>query len=328
MTFQRLDILAPVICFASIAIAGIWYVSWYRRRTLRKAFGPRYADAAIIDFSRSGRMFRTVLLVLAVIFSVIALVGPTWGEKLREVHNEGSDVMILLDVSRSMIASDAEPSRLERAKNAIRFLVSGMKGDRAGLILFAGSSFIQCPLTSDMSAFSQFLDAASTGSIADQGTDIGSALEIAAKVFEKKRITSKVLFLITDGEDHEGKIDQAVAHLKKLEVTVYTAGVGRDGGAVISQNGEVLLDNEGHTVHTKIDEKTLKSISSETGGEFFDITDSFSGVSRIQKAMGESGQTDFGVKFVKEPQARYYIPALIVFLLLGAEPFVTERKRA
>jgi len=283
---------------------------------------------------RSGKkaLAKEILIFLAIVFAVLSLLAPEWGERTREVKKDGTDFLAVIDVSLSMDATDVKPSRLERAKTAVRLVTDELKGDRAGMVLFAGSAFLQCPLTTDLGAFSQFLDSVSTSSVSDQGTDIGAALSVAEKVFEKKRTTARVLFLITDGEDHEGNVMKQVTHLKGLGVSVYTAGIGKNSGEYVPERtnqGETFLkDSSGNLIKSSLNEDLLKKIASETGGQYINLTDSLSGVKDMLAALAKEKKQDFGSRMIREPEERYYFPASILFVLLLAELLVSDRRKS
>jgi Ca-activated chloride channel homolog len=262
---------------------------------------------------------------------VFAMLAPQWGETVREVRKDGTDFLVVLDVSQSMYATDIKPTRLDRAKNAVRLVADSLARDRAGMVVFAGSAFLQCPLTTDIGAFSMFLDSASPSSVRIQGTDIGKALTVAARVFEKKRTQAKMLFLITDGEDHENNVQEALVKLKSLGVSVYTAGIGSETGGFVSiknGDGEMLLkDRSGEPVRTKVNVGLLKKIADETGGKYIDLNSSLAGVESIITALHSEQRTDFGSRMQKELEPRFYIPALFFLLFLIAELVISDRKR-
>ncbi len=250
---------------------------------------------------------------------------------MREVSSEGVDLLVALDVSRSMLARDVNPSRIERARDAIRMMADSLRGDRVGLIVFAGEAFIQCPLTGDIGAFNMFLDGSGPGVVRAQGTDIGGAFEMAYRVFNKRRHTSRNFVLITDGEDHGENVDAALAKFRDLGVTVFTVAVGSDAGEVIplgdnDPSGEVYQkDRDGKVVRSMKNSGLLRRIAGETGGEFIDISSGFSGVYRIIDTITDAERNIYGSRIVKEKKERYQIFALLLALLLMLELILPER---
>ena len=218
-------------------------------------------------------------------------------------------------------------------KSAVRWIAASLKGDRMGLILFAGDAFLQCPLTADMGAFMMFLDGAGPDALNLQGTDIGRALDEALKVFQKKRLTSKILVLITDGEDHEGRVMESAKKFSDLGVAVYTLGVGREGGTAIpadakERSGDIYYkDAKGGLIMTRRNSGLLKKLAGATGGTYIDISGSLSGLRPLLGAIEEQEKTKLGSRVVKEPKERFAIFALLLIVLLSVELMIAERKR-
>jgi Ca-activated chloride channel homolog len=307
------------------------YLFWKRRAIimLRRGVAREY----LIRGSETMARVRQGLVALAIVLCALVLLRPQWGEVAREVNNEGSDVLIALDVSPSMLARDVSPSRLERAKDAVRWIVESLQGDRVGLILFSGDAFLQCPLTNDYGAFMMFLDAASPDSIYLKGTDIGAALREAHRVFKTKRLTSRILVLITDGEDHEGTAAEAAAEFKEMDVSIYTAGIGRTSGEVIPATGDesatdnYYRDSSGKLVRTRKDVSSLKKIAGVTGGSYIDISDSLSGLKFILEIIGDQHKNKYGTRIIKEPREQYQIFVFILLLALAVELLLPERQK-
>jgi Ca-activated chloride channel homolog len=331
MTFAMTEYLPVIIAAASIVLGGFVFYSVRRRMIVSRAFRSASLKL-VVQRSEKKALVKEILIISAILFAAFSLLAPQWGERTREVKKEGTDFLAVMDVSRSMDATDVKPSRLERAKTAVRLVADELKGDRAGMVLFAGSAFLQCPLTTDLGAFSQFLDSVSTSSVSSQGTDIGAALAVAEKVFEKKRTTARVLFLITDGEDHEGNVMKQVTRLKALGVSVYTAGIGKSSGEFVpgntNQGDSFLKDRSGTLIKSSLNEDLLKNIASETGGQYINLTDSLSGVKDILAALAKEKKQDFGSRMIREPEERYYVPASILLILLLAELLVSDRRKA
>jgi Ca-activated chloride channel family protein len=276
---------------------------------------------------------REIIIIVSILISALVLLRPQYGDKLREVKSEGSDVMVALDVSPSMLAEDVGVSRLQRSKDAIRWIVDSLEGDRIGLILFSGDAFLQCPLTNDYGAFIMFLNSAGPDSINLKGTDIGRALEEAYRVFQKKRLTSKVLVLITDGEDHEGTYERAVAKFRDIDVSVYTVGVGKRSGEVIPVSEEdsdtdenYYRDGSGSLVKTKKNPGLLKQIAGKTRGGYIDISSSFSGLKFILDIIEDQQKNRYGSRIIKEPKEYFQVFAFLLVILLSVELILPERK--
>ncbi|MCK5513335.1 MAG: VWA domain-containing protein, partial [Deltaproteobacteria bacterium] len=205
--------------------------------------------------------------MLGIMMGIFALTRPQWGFHWEEIKRVGVDVMVAIDVSESMLAEDVKPNRLERAKREVIDLIEMMEGDRIGLIAFAGTSFVQCPLTLDYGACKMFLDYIDTDLIPVPGTAIAEAIRTSLKSFNKRERKSKALIIITDGEDHEGEPIDAAKEAKKEGIKIFTIGVGREGGAPIplkDGSGGFKKDRKGDMVITHLDEITLQKIALET----------------------------------------------------------------
>ena len=214
---------------------------------------------------------KTIFVVLAILFLLFALTRPRWGYKWEDLHQRGVDVIVALDVSSSMLAEDIKPNRLERAKRKISDLLDMMEGDRIGSVAFAGTSFVQCPLTLDYGAARIFLAAIDTQLIPVQGTALGNAIETSVKAFRTQEKKSKALILITDGEDQTGKALSAAKSAGDQGVKIYTIGIGGEIGAPLpnpSGAGGFRKDEQGEVILSKLDETTLQQIALETGGSY------------------------------------------------------------
>jgi len=313
----------------AVIASHIFYSVW-RRIAVYSAIGSREAAKGTVSGFYSRILLKEVLLLIAVIVSCIALLGPGWGDSIKEISNEGTDVLIALDVSRSMLAKDVDPSRLEKAKSAVRLIAESLQGDRIGLLIFAGDSFLQCPLTNDVEAFMMFLESAGPDSVRVQGTDIGRMLAGAEKVYRKKRLTSKMLVVITDGEDHEGGVDAEADRFRELGVSVYTLGIGRSGDFIPAggndEAGNYYRDSSGSLIKTRKNEDLLKQLAGKTGGFYTDITDNFSGLGKVLNLIESKEKTYYGSKMVKQKIDRTYLFLLLLIILSGLEMFIQERK--
>ena len=258
-------LLLLLIPFFFIGLA-VWMGA--RRRRLRKLGDEDLVNELMPSWSRSKRWVRAVIYSLAFLFFVIGLSRPQIGAKLKEYKARGAEIMIALDVSNSMLAQDYSPNRLERAKLAISRITDKLQDDRIGLIIFAGSSFVQLPITSDYVSAKMFLSNISTQSVPIQGTAIGDAINTAVRSFSSQSEQSRAIIVITDGENHEDDAVAAATQAAEVGVKVYTIGVGSQEGQPIPMDGGLLKDKEGNIVVTRLDEETLKEIASAGGGAY------------------------------------------------------------
>ena len=240
---------------------------------LRRKRVERFGDAALVEelmpsYSPAKGWVGTVLFALGFFFFVIGLARPQIGAKLREHEAKGAEIMICLDVSNSMLAEDYSPNRLERAKLAISRIVDRLQDDRIGLIVFAGSSFVQLPITTDYVSAKMFLNSIDTGSVPVQGTAIGDAVLTAARSFSAQSEKSRAIIVITDGENHEDDPVDAVRQVAEMGIKVYTIGVGSLRGQPIPKDGELMKDREGNIVVSRLDEGTLQQMADAGGGAY------------------------------------------------------------
>ena len=272
---------------------------------------------------------RMVLRYAALLLCIVALLRPQ-GEPIREVQKgEGVDILIALDTSRSMLADDARPTRLAAAQAAIEQLTATLRGDRIGLLLFAGSSFLACPLTTDYGAFNEVLREVDTQAIPRGGTSLAAALEGAVKSFRGVNGTTRILVIVSDGEEHEGDSRKALQAVRTAGITVFAAGVGSTQGALIPQGrGQgYLKDRQGNVVKTSLDAAALGGIAEATGGTMVTIE----GISSLSRLYGErfSALPKREIRAGMHQQYRewFMIPLGMACILLLLELLVAVRER-
>lgn len=252
----------------------LFFLAWGNRKKydlLVRFCGETLFGKLVSPDFKEQQKARTICIALIFAFLLLALTRPQWGYNWEEINQEGVDIIIGLDVSRSMLAEDIKPNRLERAKRKISDLLDMLKGDRIGLVAFAGTSFVQCPLTLDYSAARIFLKAIDTDLIPVQGTALGDALRKSIQAFRTEEKKSKAIILITDGEDQSGRALEAAKEAREAGVRVFTIGIGKEIGAPLpnpDQSGGFLKNEQGEVILTKLDETTLQKISLETGGSY------------------------------------------------------------
>jgi len=314
-----------------VLIAFFWYMSINRKKLLEKFADKNLHKVIISSFSGYKNLFKFVLVIIAHSLLVIAAANPQVGTKMTEVKQTGIDVFILLDVSFSMTAEDIKPNRLEKAKFQIANLVQKLRGDRIGLIIFAGEAYVQFPLTTDYSAANLFLSAVNENSVPQQGTAIAAAINMANRSFDTLS-TEKVIVVISDGEDHEGDLDSAVKNAQEKGIKIYTIGLGSPDGTpipVYDSRGRMMgfkKDRDGNTVLTKLDEETLRQIAADGKGKYFRGTNYDDYLDRIYKELSELEQTEFGVKKVTDYEDRFYYFLFPAILLLVFEFFISDKR--
>ena len=233
----------------------------------------KFGDEALVrqlmpSYSKSRAWVRLTIFSIGFLFFVVGLSRPQIGAKLKEHETKGAEIMIVLDVSNSMLAEDYSPNRLERAKIAISRLVDKLRDDRIGLIVFAGNSFVQLPITTDYVSAKMFLNTITTESVPIQGTAIGDAVNTALRSFSAQSEKSRAIIVITDGENHEDDPVAAAAQAAEMGVRVFTIGVGSPEGKPIPMNGELLKDRDGNIVVTRLDETVLQDVAKAGDGVY------------------------------------------------------------
>ena len=239
-----------------------------RKRRLRRFGDETLVKQLMPSYTVSKAWVRLVLFSLAFFFFVIGLSRPQIGAKLKEHETKGAEIMIVLDVSNSMLAEDYSPNRLDRAKLAISRLVDKLRDDRIGLIVFAGNSFVQLPITTDYVSAKMFLSSISTESVPVQGTAIGDAINTAMRSFSAQSEKSRAVIVITDGENHEDDPVTAAKQAAEMGARVFAIGVGSPEGKPIPMNGELLKDKDGEIVVTRLDEKVLQDVAAAGNGVY------------------------------------------------------------
>ena len=318
-----------------IPILGLFF-AWSlrnRRRRLELLISPTMAPRLTGEFSRSKAALRALLLLGCFTFFILALARPQWGMKLETVRRRGVDIMLALDTSYSMNAEDVAPSRLTKAKAEIRAFLSRLKGDRIGLVTFAGSAVVQCPLTLDYGAISLFLDVASTESVPDPGTSLAAAITTADSAFIAKERKYKVLVIVTDGEDLEGQIEAAVDKAREAGVIIYTLGIGTPEGRPIpvrDAKGDVVeyrKDPGGQVVISRLGEKALAQIATRTGGRYFRASTSESELDDLYGEISQMEKKELESRLYQNFEDRYQVPLSLAILLLAMEVWMTEKRK-
>lgn len=269
-------VLVPVL------IGGLGWALRRRRQALLEFAEARLLPTLTPDLNVRRQPVLMGLIVIATTLLLLALAGPQWGFSWQTLRQRGVDIVIALDTSRSMLAEDIKPNRFERAKLAIQDMLQQLQGDRVGLVPFAGSAFVQCPLTLDYGAFAENLRAVKVGIIPKGGTSLAAAITHGIDAFEGRHGKNAVLLIITDGEDHEGRVLPVVEQAADKGVRIYTIGIGTADGELIpvtehGQNGRAaqtsfLKNRHGEIVKSRLDTTALQDIALATGGAYIYAT--------------------------------------------------------
>jgi len=303
-----------------------------RRASLEKFAAPHLVERLTASVSPGRRLVKFVLLLVGVACLFVALARPQVGFRWEEAHRRGIDILMAVDTSKSMMANDVQPSRLERARLGILDFVSKLEGDRVGLIPFAGTAFLMCPLTLDYDAFRQSLNALDTTLMPRGGTDIASAIREAEAAFDKDA-NHRMLVLITDGEDLEGEALAAASAAAKRGMIIHTIGVGTPAGELIPMHAPgggttFMKDEQGQVVKSRLDEGMLRKIADVTGGAYEPLGTQAEGLEAVyRKKLSLVPKTEFARRMHKVPVERFEWPLLLALILLALEYGLGDRKR-
>ncbi len=323
--------------FYLLAIIPVMALAFFFLQVWKKKTQRQFADAKLLRrLAPNKSIFKPALklifLLLGLTFLILALVNPKIGTKLETVKREGVDIVFAIDVSKSMLAEDIAPNRLEKAKRLVSEIINQLASDRIGIIAYAGQAYPQLPITTDYGAAKMFLQSMNTNMLSSQGTAINAAIDLASTYFNDDEQTNRVLFIVSDGEDHsEGSTIDAVEYAKQNGIRVFTIGVGRPKGAPIpiKRNGVVeslKKDNQGEVVITRLNEAVLSEIAHEGNGEYIDGSNTEAAVEYIKEQLDQMDKKEFEAKQFAEykDQFQWFLGIGLFFLFLDI--FLLDRK--
>jgi Ca-activated chloride channel family protein len=304
---------------------------WIRKRSIRKFGDPVLLKDLMPDASMLRYHIKFFLVLLSIGLLIVAIAGPQFCSKIKEVKRKGIEIMIALDVSNSMLARDIEPNRLERAKQAISRLIDKLENDRLGMIVFAGDAYIQIPITSDYTSAKMFLSGVSTAMVSRQGTSIGSAIELAMKSFSSQEGINKAIVIISDGENHEGDAVEKAREAAEKGVKIYTIGIGLPEGVPIpdAENSyikEYRRDRDGNIVTTRLNEQMMSEIAQAGNGKYFRATAGNMGLNDLYSVLNRLEKTEMESRAYSEYEEQFPAIIWIVLGLLVLDLIIMERK--
>ncbi len=305
--------------------------TWAKNRRLAKFSDPKLLHTLIPDISNFNVTAKYILWRLAASFLILALINPQLGSKMSEAKLKGIDLMIALDVSNSMKAEDIKPNRLERAKRSIEKLLGRLHGDRVGIIVFAGQSFVQLPITNDYGAGKLFLSSIDSDIVPVQGTAMGSAIELAMESFDMESPAQKAIIVISDGENHEDDPVVAAREAAEAGIKVYTIGMGSpDGTPLPDYKGKQKLgfkkDRQGNVVITRLDEDVLKEVATVGNGRYVRASNSEVGLRPLFDELNSIEKTEMGTVAYAEYEDRFQIFLALALFCLLIEFLIRTRK--
>ena len=331
MRFLKPEILWHLLWILPAMLVLYFIAAHKTARTLRAFLGKNAENPDYVLLSKGRRVFRFVLLCLAVLCLVVAAARPSWGVQIQELNGQGRDLLFVFDVSRSMLAKDVQPSRLAHAKWLVKELVKLNPGDRFGLIAFAGKGFLECPLTTDRTSFELSLDELSTDSIPLGGTNIQEALAAALQAFKAAETSHRAVILVTDGDELECKSGKAVDEIVARKIPLFIAGIGDPSQPSIIQvpdgrgGVKTLTDANGNVVNSPLNEKQLGELAKRTGGIYVRSTAGDPGVAALEKRIRALAPHEYETVKTTKPIDRFGYPLAAAFVLLLLRFMVGER---
>ncbi len=312
----------PEYLYLIVIIPILWILfivaSRNRRRRLAKFGNVELLKTLMPNVSRGRVRVKFILLLCSLFFMFLGLARPQFGSKLREERSQGVEMMLVVDLSNSMLAEDFEPNRLERTKYAIDRLFEGMDQDRVGLVAFAGDAQVQLPITSDYRMAQAYTSRLSPSLVAVQGTDIGKGIDLALLSYSDKADESRVMILITDGENHDQSAIEAAQRAKAQGVKIYTIGIGTPEGAPITIDGEFIRDANGDIVVTKLGEEMLQEIATITEGAYVRASAQSIGLEEIVEEINRMEKGELSTVEFEEynEQFQYMLALALLFMII------------
>jgi Ca-activated chloride channel family protein len=310
----------------------IFLIAFYQRKKAIKRIGNMPVIRELMpEMSNTRHIIKFILILLAIGSLIVAIARPQFGTTLKKVKRRGVELVIALDVSNSMLANDIKPTRLKRAKMAISKLADKLHDDRIGLIVFAGDAYMQIPITIDYSAVKMILGTINTNIVPKQGTDLGSAIDLAINSFDPRSKLEKAMVIITDGENHQGNPIEMAQQATEKGITVHTIGVGSPTGTPIPvpqkfAGNRFKKDNQGNIVISKLDEKVLQQVASAGNGSYIRATNADLGLDKLFKEISKMTEKEMETNIYADYQEQFqYFAALALFLLL-LDFVILERK--
>ncbi len=328
--YENPELISLLILLPLLVAVFLIYLHM-RKRAIRK-LGNEDAVRRILPFASPGRIkLKFILTLLALAFMTLAAINPQTGSRTEEAKREGVDIVVALDVSRSMLARDISPNRLERAKLATARLIDQLDQDRFGLVIFAGGAHTQIPLTADFRAARMLLQSVNTESVSLQGTSISRAIDRAVLAFGDNAERSRTIILVSDGESHEDDPLEASGRAAEKGITIHTIGIGsREGAPVpIVENGQIqgfLRDNDGNTVISRYDEDLMRGIASVSGGVFRHGSGADMSIGSIIEEIRQMEQQTYETRVFADYESRFYYFIAVALILLITELVLMERK--
>ncbi|MCL6267375.1 VWA domain-containing protein [Flagellimonas myxillae] len=321
-----------LLAIIPVMVVAFFFLQVWKKRTQRQFADPSLLRKLAPNRSNFKSALKLIFLLLGLTFLILGLVNPKIGTKLETVKREGVDIVFAVDVSKSMLAEDIAPNRLEKSKRLVSEIINQLASDRIGIIAYAGQAYPQLPITTDYGAAKMFLQSMNTNMLSSQGTAINAAIDLASTYYNDEEQTNRVLFIVSDGEDHsERSTIEAVDEATQNGIRIFTIGVGKPKGAPIplKRNGIIeglKKDNKGEVVITKLNEAVLSEIAREGNGEYIDGSNTENAVEYIKEQLYQMDKKEFEAKQFAEykDQFQWFLGLGLLFLFLDV--FLLDRK--
>ena len=331
----QIDVFQYIYLLFILPLLWVTYallVRW-KRKTQNSFARPELLELLSPNRSKFKPTFKIILLSLSIISLVFGLMNPKIGTQLETVKREGVDIVFAMDVSRSMLAEDIAPNRIEKSKRLVSAIINQLASDRVGIIAYAAQAVPQLPITTDYAAAKMFLQALNTDMLSSQGTALDSAIDLAGTFFDDEDQTNRVIFLISDGEDHSEEASNAASRAAKLGIKIFTFGVGTESGAPIplKRNGIIesyKKDSDGEVVITKLNQNILQNIAASTGGIYQDGNNTQKVLDFVSEQLKAMDKKEFEAKKFVSFKDRFqaFLLAALIFLLIDLFLFETKTK--
>ena len=331
----QIDVFQYIYLLCILPLLWVTYallVRW-KRKTQNSFARPELLELLSPNRSKFKPTFKIILLSLSIVSLVLGLMNPKIGTQLETVKREGVDIVFAMDVSRSMLAEDIAPNRIEKSKRLVSAIVNQLASDRVGIIAYAAQAVPQLPITTDYAAAKMFLQALNTDMLSSQGTALDSAIDLAGTFFDDEDQTNRVIFLISDGEDHSEEASNAASRAAKLGIKIFTFGVGTESGAPIplKRNGIIesyKKDSDGEVVITKLNQNILQNIAASTGGIYQDGNNTQKVLDFVSEQLKAMDKKEFEAKKFVSFKDRFqaFLLAALIFLLIDLFLFETKTK--
>jgi Ca-activated chloride channel family protein len=328
MRFENISSFYFLLIIPVVIFLFFWLNQWKKKR-IQSIGDEALINKLVIDKAQNKPILKLILKVMAIASLCIALMNPQIGSKIEEVKREGANIILALDVSKSMLAEDESPSRLQKGKMIISKLIDQLAGDRVGLIIYAGQAYTLVPSTSDYSAIKMQLNSIHSNMLSSQGTAISQVLELSKTAFETNSESSQSIIILSDGEDHEGEIDAGIQGIKEFGVELHTVGLGSDKGAPIptDRSGKSFKkDRQGNVVITKLDEAHLQKMALETNGSYIKGSSVTQTVDHLISKINQFESTEFESKKITDYESQYTWFVYIAFVLLLIDFLLSNKK--